>query len=289
MLSLKTRLREPGIVLAPGICDGLTALLAEQSGAEALYLSGASIAYTRFGRPDIGLVTMSEVADTLAAIRDRVSSPIIVDADTGFGNALNVQRTVRVLERAGANAIQIEDQTMPKRCGHLDGKSVVPESEMIGKIKAALDARTGDELLIIARTDAVAVEGFEAALARAKAYADAGADMVFMDALQSEDEMRAAVEALGGRVPLMANMVEGGKTPDRSAADLEAIGFSLVIFPGGVVRAAAATMRDYYQSLLANGTNAPFRNRMFDFDGINDVVGTGELVEAGRTYDVKAQ
>jgi 2-methylisocitrate lyase-like PEP mutase family enzyme len=289
MLSLKTRLREPGIVLAPGICDGLTALLAEQSGAEALYLSGASIAYTRFGRPDIGLVTMSEVADTLAAIRDRISSPIIVDADTGFGNALNVQRTVRVLERAGANAIQIEDQTMPKRCGHLDGKSVVPESEMIGKIKAALDARTGDELLIIARTDAVAVEGFEAALARAKAYADAGADMVFMDALQSEDEMRAAVEALGGRVPLMANMVEGGKTPDRSAADLEAIGFSLVIFPGGVVRAAAATMRDYYQSLLANGTNAPFRNRMFDFDGINDVVGTGELVEAGRTYDVKAQ
>ncbi len=288
MLSLKTRLREPGIVLAPGICDGLTALLAEQSGAEALYLSGASIAYTRFGRPDIGLVTMSEVADTLAAIRDRVSSPIIVDADTGFGNALNVQRTIRVLERAGANAIQIEDQTMPKRCGHLDGKSVVPGNEMIGKIKAALDARTGDELLIIARTDAVAVEGFEAALARAKAYAEAGADMVFMDALQSEDEMRAAVDALGGRVPLMANMVEGGKTPDRSAADLEAIGFSLVIFPGGVVRAVAATMRDYYQSLLANGTNAPFRNRMFDFDGINDVVGTGELVEAGRTYDVKA-
>ncbi|MDQ4061996.1 MAG: isocitrate lyase/PEP mutase family protein, partial [Pseudomonadota bacterium] len=160
MPSLKTRLQEPRILLAPGIFDALSALLAENAGAEALYLSGASIAYTRLARPDIGLVSMTEVAETIALIRDRVAVPLIVDADNGFGNALNVERTVRAFERAGANAVQLEDQAYPKRCGHLSGKVLIPAAEMAGKIKAALDARASAETLVVARTDAIAVEGF---------------------------------------------------------------------------------------------------------------------------------
>ena len=164
MIALATRLDSGKVLVAPGVYDGLSALLAEQAGAEAVYLSGASIAYTRFGRPDIGLVSMTEVADTIAALRDRIGLPIIVDADTGFGNALNVERTVRVFERAGADAIQLEDQTLPKRCGHLDGKTLISSAEMVGKIRAASDARASSATLIIARTDAIAVEGLDARL-----------------------------------------------------------------------------------------------------------------------------
>ncbi len=249
--SLKERLRKERILLAPGVYDAITGLIAEQAGAEAVYLSGASIAYTRFGRPDIGLVSMSEVADTIAVLRDRIALPIVVDADNGFGNALNVQRTVRVFERMGANALQLEDQTMPKRCGHLDGKSLISTEEMAGKIRAACDARASDETLIIGRTDAIAVEGFEAAVERAEAYVEAGADMLFIEAPQSLDEIKQVVKRFSGRVPLMANMVEGGKTPIVDAAGLEELGFSLVIFPGGIVRALAATARDYYSNLVS--------------------------------------
>lgn len=283
--TLRARLARPPIVIAPGVCDGLTATLAEQAGAEALYLSGAAIAYSRFGRPDIGLISMSEVADTVAIVRDRVAVPVIVDADTGFGNAINMGRTVRVFERMGANALQIEDQTSPKRCGHLDGKAVISAAEMTGKLKAALDARECDQTLIIARTDALAVEGLEAALDRAAAYAEAGADMLFIDALRSDTDMHAAIERLSGLAPVMANMVEGGKTPLRNAAELEAMGFALVIFPGGVVRAQAATAQAYYASLLASGSNAAFSNRMLDFDGLNRVIGTAEMLALGRDYD----
>ena len=283
-MSLKTRLKGPSILVAPGVYDGLSARIATQSGAEAIYLSGASLAYTRFGSPDLGLVGMSEVADTIAAIRDRVATPLIVDADTGFGNALNVQRTVRRFERAGANAIQLEDQTLPKRCGHLDGKTLVPAGEMTGKIRAALDARADAETLIIARTDAIAVEGFEAALARAHAYAEAGADVLFVEALRDQDQMRRAVAELGPRCPLMVNMVEGGKTPAADAAELQALGFSLVIFPGGAVRAVARTLQDYYASLAAHGSNAPFAGRMFDFAGLNGLLGTPEILALGDSY-----
>lgn len=284
-MSLRNRIARQPIVVAPGVYDGLTATLAEQAGAEALYLSGAAIAYARFGRPDIGLVSMSEVADTAAAVRDRTALPLIADADTGFGNALNVQRTVRVFERMGATALQIEDQTSPKRCGHLAGKAVIPVPEMVGKVTAALDARASAETLIIARTDAVAVKGFDAALARAARYAEAGADMVFIDALKSEDQMRQAAAAFAGKTPIMANMVEGGQTPLRSAADLEAMGFALAIFPGGIVRALAATARDYYASLLAHGSNRPFADRMLDFDGLNALIGTGDMLALGKRYD----
>lgn len=283
--TLKQRLADDRILLAPGVYDALSALIAKQAGAEAVYLSGASLAYTRFGRPDIGLVSMSEVADTIAAVRDRIDLPIVVDADNGFGNALNVQRTVRVFERMGANALQIEDQTMPKRCGHLDGKSLIPLSEMVGKIRAACDARVSEDTLIIGRTDAIAVEGFGPAIERAEAYVEAGADMLFIEAPQSVEELDTICERFRGRVPLMANMVEGGKTPIVDAGDLEARGFSFVIFPGGIVRAVAATARDYYANLLANGSNEAFRNRMFDFAGLNEVIGTPELLEIGKSYD----
>jgi len=287
MTRLKARLAEQRIVVAPGIYDGLSALVAEQSGAEAIYLSGASLAYTRFGRPDIGLVSVSEVADAVGAICERVSLPLIVDGDTGFGNALNVQRTVRMFERMGAAAIQIEDQTMPKRCGHLNGKSLVSTGEMVGKIKAAADARQDEHFVVIARTDAIGVDGFQAGLDRGAAYAEAGADVVFVEAPRSVDEMESIVSTLGSRVPLMANMVEGGKTPTLTANDLEAIGFSLVIFPGGLTRAVARTMRAYFESLLAHGSNAPFKQPMYDFAGINAVVGTDEMLAAGAAYDEK--
>src|SRR3989440_11325204 len=182
MESLRALISRKPIVVAPGVYDAFTALVATQAGFESLYVSGAAIAYTKLGRPDIGLVSMSEVAETVMLIRDRVGAHLIVDADTGYGNAINVMRTVRVFERAGASAIQLEDQDFPKRCGHLDGKGLITADEMVGKIKAALDARRSPETLVIARTDAVAVEGFERAIARAALYQEAGADVLFVQA-----------------------------------------------------------------------------------------------------------
>jgi 2-methylisocitrate lyase-like PEP mutase family enzyme len=274
-----------GTVLAPGVYDALSALVAEQAGFSALYLSGASIAYTRLARSDIGLTTYSEVEDTLARIAERVSAAVIVDADTGFGNALNTQRTVRGFERAGAAMIQLEDQTFPKRCGHLDGKSVIPAAEMCGKLRAAVDARLNASTLILARTDALASEGLDAALDRAEAYLEAGADALFIEALRTPDQMRTACDRFAARVPLLANMVEGGKTPVQDAGALAALGFRIVIFPGGTARAVAHTLQGYYGSLRQHGTTAPYKDRMLDFDGLNDVIGTPELLEQGRRYE----
>jgi 2-methylisocitrate lyase-like PEP mutase family enzyme len=285
--TLRARLARPPILVAPGVYDPLTSLIAERAGFDALYVSGAGIAYTRLGRPDIGLVSMNEVVETVTLIRDRVRAHLIVDADTGYGNALNVERTVRLLERAGANAIQIEDQDFPKRCGHLDDKVLIPASEMVGKIKAALDARHSRETLVIARTDAIAVEGFDRAIARAVGYRDAGADILFTEAPKTRAELQRIPPALKG-APLVANMVEGGKTPPLTAAELEALGFSLVIFPGGIVRALARTASDYYASLAAHGTTEPFLDRMYDFTALNDVIGTPALIALGKQYETAA-
>jgi 2-methylisocitrate lyase-like PEP mutase family enzyme len=282
--SLRARLTRKPIVVAPGVYDAFTALVAEQAAFRTLYVSGAAIAYTRLGRSDIGLVSMSEVADVIGTIRDRVTADLIVDADTGYGNALNVARTVRLFERAGANAIQLEDQSFPKRCGHLDEKRLVLAAEMVGKIKAALDARQSRDTLVIARTDAVGVEGFDKAIERAVAYREAGADMLFVEAPKTETELKRIPPALGG-VPLMANMVEGGKTPLLTAVELEALGFALVIFPGGIVRALGQMASEYYASLATHGTSEPFRNRMLDFTGLNDLIGTPELLAVGKRYD----
>jgi 2-methylisocitrate lyase-like PEP mutase family enzyme len=283
--NLHSRLARKPIVVAPGVYDAFTALVATQAGFATLYVSGAAIAYTRLGRPDIGLVSMAEVAQTVAMIRDRVADHLIVDADTGYGNALNVARTVREFERVGANAIQIEDQDFPKRCGHLDGKALIPAAEMCGKLRAALDARHARDTLIIARTDAIAVEGFDRAIERAIMYGEAGADMLFVEAPKTRDDVARLAGALRGRAPLMANMVEGGQTPPLSAAELDAIGFALVIFPGGIVRAFGHLASEYYASLAKHGSSEPFRSRMLDFAGLNELVGTAELLALGKRYE----
>jgi 2-methylisocitrate lyase-like PEP mutase family enzyme len=285
---LRSRLKRKPIVVAPGVYDAFTALVAEQSGFTTLYVSGAAISYTRLGRPDIGLVSLSEVVEIVGVVRDRVDADLIVDADTGYGNALNVGRTMRLFERAGASAIQLEDQDFPKRCGHLDGKVLIPAAEMVGKIKAALDARRSRETLVIARTDAVAVEGFESAIERAALYRDAGADMLFVEAPKTRVELKRIPPALGG-VPLMANMVEGGRTPVLSAAELESMGFALVIFPGGIVRALARMASEYYASLAAGGTSEPFRSRMLDFAGLNELIGTPDMLALGKRYDASTR
>jgi 2-methylisocitrate lyase-like PEP mutase family enzyme len=289
MVSLRQRLARRPILLAPGVYDALTASLAANAGFEALYLSGAAIAYTRLGRPDIGLVSMSEVSDTIAQVRDRVTTPLIVDADNGYGNALNVQRTVRHFERAGASALQLEDQSFPKRCGHLQDKHLIRPSEMVGKIKAAVDARKDIETLIIARTDAVAVEGLSAALDRARSYADAGADVLFIEAPNSKNELEHVIASLGGRLPMMANMVEGGKTPVLPAHELEALGFALVIFPGAIVRALAHAARNFYGALKRDGTTDAFRESMLDFNALNALIGTPEMLAQGRRYEGESQ
>lgn len=282
---LRARLADPAApaLLAPGIYDALSAALAEQAGFEAAYLSGAQIAYTSLGRPDIGLVSMTEVADVMARVRERVALPVIIDADTGFGNAINVQRTVRVFERAGADVIQLEDQAFPKRCGHLADKKLIPPAEMAGKIKAAADAR--DRALIMARTDAIAVEGIDAALDRAETYLAAGADILFVEAPENTEQMSAITTRFAARVPLLANMVEGGRTPLAGVEELGRRGYRIVIFPGGLVRALSWAAREYFASLKTHGSTAPFRNRMFDFHGINTLLGTEAMLAHARQYD----
>jgi len=284
-MPLKKRLEQPDVLLAPGVYDALSALVAEQAGFEALYLSGASIAYTLLGRSDVGLTTVSEVINTLAHITDRLEIPVIVDADTGFGNALNTQRTVRDLERAGASMIQLEDQTFPKRCGHLDGKAVVPVKEMEGKLRAALDARHSSDTLVLARTDALAIEGFDATLDRAERYFECGVDALFIEAVRTPEQMDIACKRFASRIPLLANMVEGGKTPVRSAQELGGRGYKIVIFPGGTARAVAHTLQGYYASLHAHQTTIPWQSQMLDFDGLNAVIGTPALLAQGKQYE----
>jgi 2-methylisocitrate lyase-like PEP mutase family enzyme len=282
--TLRLRLREPRPLLAPGVYDALTALLAEQAGFEVVYLSGASVAYSRLGRGDVGLVTASEMVDVLARISDRIALPVIADADTGYGNAVNVQHTVRDFERAGAAMVQLEDQLFPKRCGHLDGKALIGCEEMCGKLRAALDARRSTETLILARTDAVAVEGFDAALRRAEAYLACGVDGLFVEGLRSADQLREAGRAFGGRTCLIANMVEGGATPLQELDALAGMGYRVVLYPGGTARAVGHALQGYFAALLREGSTASWRGRMLDFGGLNEVLGTPGLLADARRY-----
>ncbi|MBE0487566.1 MAG: isocitrate lyase/PEP mutase family protein [Halomonas sp.] len=282
---LKARLHASEIVVAPGVYDALGASLAEQAGFDTVYLSGASLAYTQLGRPDIGLLSLSEVNDALAHIRERTEASIVVDCDTGFGNAMNVMRSVRMLERSGASAIQLEDQTYPKRCGHLRGKTLVPTGEMVGKLKAALDARQSDETLIIGRTDALAVEGTDGAIERARAYREAGVDMLFIEGIRNDEDIARIMAEFRGRVPIMANMVEGGDTPLQNAEALQALGFSLVIFPGALVRAVTHMASRFFATLRRDGTTDAFRDRMLDFTQLNDYLGTQAMLELGQKYE----
>jgi 2-methylisocitrate lyase-like PEP mutase family enzyme len=287
MSMLKDRIATRPALLAPGAYDAFSALLVEQAGFEAIYMSGASISYTQIGRPDVGLMSSTQVADIIGRVADRVSIPLIVDADTGFGNALNVQQTVRIFERMGASALQLEDQTAPKKCGHLAGKELVSASEMVGKVKAAVDARANQGTLIIARTDAIAVEGFEAALERAHLYAEAGADVLFVEAPQSLEQMKAICAALPN-TSLLANMVEGGKTPLLTCDQLSEMGFGLVIAPGSMVRAHAFMAREFLSQLKTDGTTAGFRDRMLNFTQINELLGLPELIEAGKRFETNS-
>jgi 2-methylisocitrate lyase-like PEP mutase family enzyme len=283
-MTLQDRMKSPQIIVAPGVYDALSAKFAADAGFEALYVSGASLSYTQLGQPDVGLTTLTEVATQVQRIAERVETPLIVDADTGFGNAVNTQRTMRMLEAAGASAVQLEDQTFPKRCGHLKGKDVVPVAEMQGKIRAACDARKSESTLVIARTDALAVHGMAEATARAHAYMDAGADILFVEAPRNLTQLRDIAAALAGTRPLLANMVEGGDTPILDAGTLQQTGFSLAIFPGALVRAFAHTARAFFQSLKMHGTTEPFMDRMVDFPELNRLLGTHDMLATADKY-----
>ena len=282
--TLRNRLGKKKILVVPGVYDAFGAMMAERAGFEALYLSGASIAYTKLGSPDIGLITLNELESVVGNVCERSALPIIVDADTGFGNALNVQRTIKLLERAGAAAIQIEDQSLPKRCGHLDGKTLVNAVEMNGKIKAALDARSNNDTVIIARTDAISVEGYDLAMERAAGFIESGADILFIEAFQNVKQIAGAFERFGNQIPVLVNMVEGGKTPMLPAAELETMGFSVVIFPGGLVRAIAHTAEQYFASLNEMGSTRDYQNKMFNFEELNELLGTDRMLKAGKQY-----
>ena len=244
-------------VLLPGAANALAARVIEDLGFEAIYVTGAGVTNTFLGMPDIGLLTVTELADHVAAMRDAVSLPLIVDADTGFGNAVNVGRTVRTLERAGASAIQLEDQDFPKRCGHFSGKSVIPTAEMVQKIRAAADARVDRDFVIVARTDAIAVNGFEDAMDRANAFIEAGADMTFVEAPRTPEQI-AAIPKLA--VPQLLNIVAGGLTPMLPRAELETMGYALVLYANAALQAAVAGMQTVLGHLKAEGS----------LDGVSD-------------------
>ncbi len=291
MKSLNTRLADTsaGPLLAPGVYDAFSALMVERAGFEAAYVSGASLAYTQLGRPDLGLMSAKEIADAIARMAERVDLPLIVDADTGFGNALNVIRTVKTFEAAGAAAIQLEDQSLPKRCGHLSGKTLISGEEMTGKVKAAVDARASEDTLIIARTDAIAVEGFKPALDRAESYLAAGADILFIEAPRDLDQMNEIAARFKGRAPLLANMVEGGRTPLRTANDLGQAGFQLVITPGAFVRALAFMAEEFLTTLKTDGATANYRDRMLDFGELNALLGIDAMKADGDRYDAEGR
>lgn len=248
---LRSLIASRSSLLVPGAYNALSARIVEDLGFGALYLTGAGLTNMQLGLPDLGFVGLKEVADQVSAIRDAVSIPIIVDADTGFGNALNVRRTVRVLERAGADAIQLEDQVLPKKCGHFAGQNLISAAEMCGKLQAAAEARQDENLLIIARTDACAVDGIDAAIERAGRYAEAGADVLFIEAVRELDDIR-RLPALFDR-PLLMNIVIGGKTPALSAADLKELGYGLVLYANAALQGAVLGMQRALGALSRDG------------------------------------
>ncbi|MXW29592.1 MAG: isocitrate lyase/PEP mutase family protein [Chloroflexi bacterium] len=282
-----TRLREllasPGIVPAPGAYDCLSAAVIERAGFPVVYMTGAGTSISRTGYPDIGLTTMSEMVANAAAIARTVSVPVIADADTGYGDVLQVQRTVREYERAGVAGIHIEDQESPKRCGHLDDKRVVPQEEMVRKLQAALDAREDDDFTIIARCDALAVTGWDDALRRCEAYVEAGADVLFLEAIQTREQ---ATDVTGRfDVPVLYNFVETGKSPLLPVAELEALGFKLVIFPISAMLAALRTMTDLMRELRETGTTAHLvADRMVSIQECFDTVGLSDMLALDAAY-----
>jgi len=280
---LKQRLQAPGIVVAPGCYDGLSARLVEEAGFEAIYASGGAIARSA-GIPDLGLLSFSEIGDRLAQIVDAVDVPVIADMDTGYGNALNARHAVREFERAGVAGFHLEDQTFPKRCGHLDDKGVVSSAEFQQKIRAVRDAMRDGDMVVIARTDAIAVEGFEAAIERAEAYAAAGADVVFVEAPQSEEQIAETARRLPQ--PKLINMFHGGKTPLMSIQALEAMGYKIVIVPSDTQRAAIAAMRRVLEAIRRDGHSGALVEELATFNDREVIVDTARYLEAGKRFGV---
>mgnify|MGYP001626198598 CR=1 FL=1 len=266
---LREELRRPGIVLVPGVFNALTALMAQQLGFRAVYVSGAAVTAS-MALPDLGLITLDEMVKTVKYIVDAVDIPVIVDADTGYGEALNVMRAVREFEAAGAAGIQLEDQVLPKKCGHLSGKSVVPPDEMAKKIRAAVEARRSPDFVIIARTDAVGVTGFEDAVERAQLYLEAGADVIFPEALRTEEEFREFARRV--KAPLLANMTEFGVSPLIPARRLEEFGYKFVIFPVTALRVAMHAIREVFRAIMNEGTQEGWLDKMFTRKELYDLI-----------------
>ena len=279
---LKALLAARAATILPGTPNALFARVIAAQGFAAVYVTGAGIANMSLGMPDIGLVTISELADHVAAIADAVDVPILADVDTGFGNALNVGRTVRQLERAGAAGIQIEDQVFPKKCGHFTGKTVVACGEMVAKIKAAVDARSDPDLQIVARTDARAIEGLDAAIARAQAYAEAGADVTFVEAPRDAGEMRRIADEIA--VPQIANMVFGGLTPALPQSELAQLGFGGVLYANAALQAALKSVNDVMAALKRDGSLAQVADRLAGFEERQQAVDKPRYDELEQRY-----
>jgi 2-methylisocitrate lyase-like PEP mutase family enzyme len=283
--SLKHKLLGPDVVGAIGVHDGLSARLLEQAGGRTAFLSGAGISFARFGKPDLGFLNVSDLAEVVRTIADCAPLlDLIVDIDTGFGNAINVAHGVRILERAGAIALQIEDQTFPKRCGHLAGKSVVDAGEMVGKIRAACDARTSSDLLIFARTDAIAVSGLDDAIARGQAYMDAGADALFLEAPPTRNDMVTIAKAFAGRVPLIHNFVEGGNSPIASLAELGALDYRLGLFPLVSLHAGVPAQMAALSHVLATGSSKSYTGPIASLQDLNRYLGLDKALETGKRF-----
>jgi carboxyvinyl-carboxyphosphonate phosphorylmutase len=277
------RLREllagPQPLVAPGAYDALSARMVEQAGFDVVYMTGFGTTASLIGRPDVGLLTGAEMVDNARRIVAAVDVPVIADADTGYGNAINVLRTVQLYEQAGVAGIQLEDQVAPKKCGHMSGKAVIPVEEMVGKLRAAVAARRDPDLVVIARTDAVAVSGVADAVSRARAYAEAGADVLFVEAPTSEADIEAVASELSGVAPLVFNWAEGGRTPPLPLQRITELGFSLVIYPIGTLLAATAGIRSLLATLKADGTPAAALGDLPAFDEFTDLVGLPEVQE----------
>jgi 2,3-dimethylmalate lyase len=284
----RSRLREllagPGPVVAPGSYDALSARLVEQAGFDVVYMSGFGTSASLIGRPDVGLLSGAEMIDNARRIAGAVDVPVIADADTGYGNAINVVRTVQGYEQAGVAAIQLEDQVMPKKCGHISGKALIEVDEMAGKIRAAVAARRDPDFLLIARTDAAAVEGLDAAVARARVYAEAGADLLFVEAPTSEGDIARVAAELRGLAPLVFNWAEGGRTPPLPLPRIAELGFSLVLFPVGTLLAATAGMRALLATLRADGTPSAALPGLPTLEGFANLVGLPEIRELEKRF-----
>jgi methylisocitrate lyase len=279
---MKKMILDEEILVMPGAHDALSAKIIELVGFKALILGGYSATASRLGKPDVSFLTMTEMADCLRNIVDVVDIPVFADGDTGYGNVTNVRHTVRAFERAGAAALFIEDQVFPKRCGHMEGKQIIPTLEMVAKIKAAVDARIDQDLVIMARTDAIATDGIDEAIERANRYVEAGADLILVEAVTSVEQMIATNKTINA--PTMANMVEGGKTPILTVKELQEVGYSVVCIPNATVYATAWAIRGLWSELKKEGTTRKWMDRMICFDDFNQLVGLDKVRERESYY-----